>query len=106
MTGTESQIEWAERIKVSVRHEFDRVANALRQAAERQLGQDRLDTIAMIAILEEKRAETLANEHAGYFVRVWQELDGQVRQLLTKDSRYKSIQVERRARRTGQAPAV
>jgi hypothetical protein len=65
MTGTESQIEWAERIKLSVHAEFDRVANAFRQAAESQRGQDRLDTLAIIAILEEKRAEILANEHAG-----------------------------------------
>jgi hypothetical protein len=106
MTGTESQIEFAEQIKPSIQDEFDRVANALRQAAERQSGLDRLDTIAMIAILEEKRVETLANPHAGYFVRVWQELSDQVRQLLMHDSRYKAIQVQRRARRTEQEHAV
>jgi predicted ABC-class ATPase len=101
MTGTESQIEWAERIKASVQSEFDRVASALRLAAERQRGQDRLDTLAIVAILEEKRAETLANPHAGYFVRVWRELSDQVRQLLAQDARYQAIQIERRARRTG-----
>jgi len=103
MTGTTSQIEWAERIKFSVQAEFDRVANAFRQTAEHQRGQDRLDTLAIIAILEEKRAETLANEHAGYFVKVWQELSDQVRQLLAQDPRFQAIQVERRARR-GTAP--
>lgn len=30
------QVEWAERISSSVRAEFDRVASALRQTAERQ----------------------------------------------------------------------
>jgi hypothetical protein len=66
MTGSESQIEWAERIKTSVRAEFDRVAKALRIAADRQQGQDQLDTLAIIAILEDKRVEVLANEQAGY----------------------------------------
>lgn len=101
MTGTESQIEWAERITLTVQAEFDRVAHAFRRAAERQGGQDRMDTLAIIAILEEKRAETLANEHAGYFVKAWQELSDQVRQLLARDSRYQAIQAERRARRAG-----
>ena len=99
MTGTESQIEWAERIKMSVQAEFDRVAKVFRQVAGRQDGQDRLDTLAIIAILEEKRIETLANQHAGYFVRVWQELSDQVRQLLAQDSRYQAIHIERRARK-------
>jgi hypothetical protein len=106
MTGTESQVEWAGRIKSLVQAEFDRVANALRLTAERQRGQDRLDTLAIVGILEEKRAETLANEQAGYFVRVWQELSDQVRQLLAQDSRFQAIQVERRARRTGQADGL
>ncbi len=99
MTGTESQIEWAERIKLSVQAEFDRIAHAFRQAAERQRGQDRTDTLAIIAILEEKRVETMANEHAGYFVKVWQELSDQVRQLLAQDSRVTAIQANRRERR-------
>jgi hypothetical protein len=81
VTGTESQIQWAERIKPSVQAEFDRVANAFRRTAERQQGLDRADTLAIIAILEEKRVETFANEQAGYFVRVWQDLSDQVRQL-------------------------
>jgi hypothetical protein len=99
LTGTESQIEWAERIKLSVQAEFDRVAHAFRQAAERQGGQDRIDTLLIIAILEEKRAETLANEHAGYFIKVWQELSDQVRQLLVQDPRFTTIQANRRDRR-------
>ena len=99
MTGTDNQNKWAELIKKSVHSEFDRVTNALRQAAERQRGQDQLDTLAIIAILEEKRTETLANENAGYFIRVWAELSDQVRKLLTEDPRYKAKDVERRARK-------
>lgn len=99
MTGTDIQIEWAERIKASIQGEFDRVANALRQTAGGQHGQDQLDTVAILAILEEKRTETLANERAGYFIRFWQELSDQVRQLLIRDSRYQAIQLERLSRR-------
>jgi hypothetical protein len=106
MTGSESQIEWAERIKTSIRGEFDRVARALRMAADRQQGQDHLDTLAIIAILEDKRAEVLSNEQAGYFVRVWQELSDQVRQMLAQDSRCQAIQIERRARKAGKPHGV
>jgi len=106
LSGTDSQIEWAERIRQSVHSEFDRVANAFRQAAERQQGQDRQDTLAIIATLEEKRTETLANDRAGYFIRVWQELNDQVRKLLAEDARFKAIEVERRLRKAGSAQAT
>lgn len=99
LSGTDSQIEWAERIRLSVQLEFDRVEKAFLQAAERQQGQDRLDTLAIIAILEEKRTETLANDHAGYFIRVWQELSDQVRRLLSEDARFQTIEAERRVRK-------
>ena len=45
----------------------------------------------MITILEDKRAEVMANKQAGYFIHDWQELRGQVRQLIVGDSRYKAI---------------
>lgn len=99
MTGTESQIEWAERIKLAVQADFDRVAQAFGQAAGRQAGQERADTLAILAILEEKRAEILANEHAGYYIKAWRELHDQVRQLLAKDSRFQAIRAKRRDRR-------
>ena len=40
-----------------------------------------IDTEAIIAILEEKRAEVMRREQAGYFIRYWQEISGQVRQM-------------------------
>lgn len=45
----------------------------------------------MIAILEDKRAEVMANEQAGYFIHDWQELRDQVRELIVGDHSYKAI---------------
>ncbi len=61
-----SQVEWAEQIKPRVGAEFDRVAEAFKVAATKQGEQDRMDTHAVIAILEEKRAEVMAQDRAGY----------------------------------------
>src|SRR5258706_15683690 len=96
MTGTPSQIEWAEQIKPRVAAEFDRVAAAFRTVAEHQREQDRpeqgrIDTQAVLAILEEKRAEVMAREQAGYFIRDWQELKDQVQQMIAGDERYQAI---------------
>lgn len=44
MTGTPSQIEWAEQIKPRVNAEFDRVSKALKVAASKQAEQNRMDT--------------------------------------------------------------
>ena len=99
MTGTTSQIEWAEQIKPRVNAEFDRVARAFDAASSRQSDEDRVATQAMIAILEEKRLEVLAKDQAGYFIRDWQELKDQVRQLIAQDPRYKTIKAEQVARR-------
>lgn len=99
MTGTQSQIEWAEQIRPRVDAEFMRVATAFRFTAELQTGVDREDTLAVIAILEEKRVETLANDQAGYFIRNWQELTDQVRQSIAADERYRAIRQAREARR-------
>jgi hypothetical protein len=91
MTGTQSQIEWAEQIKPRVGVEFDRVARALSDVARHQQEQARNDTYAVIAIVNEKRAEVMANNRAGYFIRDWQELTDQVRQIVCQDPRYKAI---------------
>jgi hypothetical protein len=99
MTGTASQIEWAEQIRPRVAQEFDRVSNAFKEVALRQTPQNRAETNTLLAILEEKRAETMANDRAGYFIRDWQELDGRVRLLIAKDSRYQAIQAHRAARK-------
>jgi len=92
MTGSSSQIEWAEQIRPRVGAEFDRVARALNAVADKQTERDRADTHAVIAILEEKRSEVMAREEAGYFIRDWQELKDQVRTMIIQDSRYRSIQ--------------
>ena len=99
MTGTQSQIEWAEQIKPRVGIEFDRVAKALADVARHQREQARRDTNAVIAILHEKRAEVMAKPESGYFIREWQELRDQVRQLIAQDSRYQAIKAGRILRR-------
>ena len=91
MTGTVNQIGWAEQIKLQVDAEFDRVRTALEGAASKQSGRRKADTLSIIAILEDKRAEVMANEQAGYFIHDWQELRSQVRELIVGDSRYKAI---------------
>lgn len=91
MTGTAAQVEWAERIRQQVNSEFDRVASSFRAVAEKQHDGKRADTETILAILEDKRAEVMSREQAGYFIRDWQEIDDQVRQLIAKDSRYQEI---------------
>ncbi len=97
--GTPSQIEWAERIQLQVRAEFDRVAGALEAVARRQSAEARLDTRAMIAILEEKRLEVLGRNEAGYFIKNWQEATDQVQRLILGDSRFAAIRLAKAARR-------
>ena len=75
--------------------EFDRVANALESAAARQTGRKQMDTRAVIAILEEKRAGVMARDEAGYFIQEWQELRDQVRQMIAKDVRYQAIKAQK-----------
>ncbi len=97
--GTESQIEWAERIKPLVSAEFDRVAETLEAVARRQPIPDRLETRAVIAILEEKRREVLGRSEAGYFIKNWQELTDQIQRLIRDDSRFAAIRLAKAARR-------
>ena len=98
MTGTINQVDWAEQIRAQVNAEFDRVAKALELAASKRAEQDRADIQVMIAILEEKRAEVMANDRAGYFIHDWQELRGQVRKMITEDPRYRTIKASREVR--------
>ena len=53
----------------------------------------------MIAILDDKRDEVMANSDAGYFIHFWQELSGRVRQLIAADPRYTALKAARAARR-------
>ena len=98
MTGTPGQIAWAEQIKPRVSAEFDRVARVLARAASSRGHQVQTDTQAVIAILEEKRAEVMAKVQAGYFIRNWRELNDQVRQMIGQDARYQAI----KARKAGE----
>ena len=99
LTGTVNQIEWATQIKERVAREFDRVANAMRSVASKQREVDRADTLGLVAILEEKRLEVMANDRAGYFIHDWQELGDQVRQMVVKDPRYARVMLRRAERR-------
>jgi hypothetical protein len=95
MIGTVNQVDWAEQIKTRVSAEFTRVANALESAAGKQTDQKRMETLSVIVILEEKRAEVMAKDHAGYFIHEWQELRDQVCQLIIQDPRYQAIKAKR-----------
>ncbi len=98
LVGTTSQIEWAQLIRTRVNDEFNRVALSFRSIADRQSTRKRSDTEAILAILEEKRVEVLSQNHAGYFIRDWQEISDQVRQMVGNDARYQKIKGERPAR--------
>ena len=91
MTGTQNQIEWADLIKPRVDAEFNRVAQAFRQVANRQPAAAQAGTLAVIDILEEKRSEALAHDEAGYYIKHWQELNDQVRLIIFQDPRYQAL---------------
>jgi len=88
LSGTESQIAWAEKIRDSVNVEFDRVAHALESRDLREMTSTR--KAPALRILDEKREEVMAREEAGYFIREWQELRDQVRLMIVRDPRYKA----------------
>jgi hypothetical protein len=96
MTGTASQLEWARRIKRQVNDEFDRVAALLRSVARKQSEAKRAETEALIGILEDKRAEVMSKQQAGYFIHDWQEIGDQVRQMIFRDARYQAIKSNRK----------
>ena len=99
LTGTEAQVEWAERIRRQVSEEFDRVARSFREVAGKQSAVNRADTEAILGILEDKRVTVMNRAEAGYFIHGWQEISDQVRQLIVKDSRYQAIKAGKAARR-------
>jgi hypothetical protein len=71
------------------------VAAVFTAQAALQAPRDRVDTLNIVAILEEKRVEIMAHERAGYFIKDWQELTDQVRQMIAKDPRYQVIKSNR-----------
>jgi hypothetical protein len=101
--GSVAQVEWADRIKRDVNAEFDRVAASFRSIAAKQGDDKRRETEAIIAILEDKRAEVMSREQAGYFIHDWQEIGDQVRNMIFHDPRYQNI--KSRAQRRGSIQA-
>jgi hypothetical protein len=99
LVGTPNQIEWAEQIKDRVHKEFDRVGMILKSVAAEQVGWDQTDTLELVAILEEKRHDVMANDKAGYFIHDWQELNNRVREMIVKDPRYGKIMARQGARK-------
>jgi hypothetical protein len=53
---------------------------------------------ACLRLLEDKRAEVMGNERAGYFIHDWQELRDQVRRLIAGDPRFMAIKADQAAR--------
>jgi hypothetical protein len=95
LTGTASQVEWAERIKHQVNAEFDRVGASFRSVAAKQSDGKRADTERIITILEDQRAEVMRHNQAGYFIHGWQEISDQVRRMIFEDARYQAIKNNR-----------
>ena len=95
MSGTESQVEWAQRIRCRVNEEFDRVTRAFRSVAAKQSDIGRAATEAILGILEEKRTAVMSRRDAGYFIKAWQEIGDQVRQMILHDPRYQAIRAGR-----------
>jgi hypothetical protein len=98
MIGTLNQIAWAVQIKSQVDAEFDRVRSVLEYAITKQSPENVTDIQAIIRILEDKRAEVMENEQAGYFIHDWQELRDQVSRMVVADPRYKAIRAGQKER--------
>jgi hypothetical protein len=101
MTGGGFQVEWAERIKIRVGRDFDRVAAAFETLSNSQREPERGETLAIVAIVKELRATVMANEDAGFFIRGWQDLGDQVRTMVLKDPRVRAIREQRALRKSG-----
>jgi hypothetical protein len=91
MIGTLGQIAWAIQIKSQVEAEFNRVREVLEHAAARGATENVADIQAIIRILEDKRAEVMENEQAGYFIHDWQDPRDLVSRLVIGDPRYEEI---------------
>jgi hypothetical protein len=98
MIGTADQVKQAEQIKGRINAEFDRIARALETAAGKQTERDRIDTEAVIVILEDKRTDVMEKGQASYFLNNWRELNDKVRQLITQDTRYMAINTRKAMR--------
>lgn len=97
MIGTLGQIAWAVQIKSRVEAEFDRVRKVLEYAMTKQSSRDVVDIESIIRILEDIRTEVMENQHAGYFIHEWQELQ-KVSRIIVEDPRYQAIKASQIAR--------
>ena len=97
LSGSPGQVEWAEAIRARVNDEFNRVEASFRAVARTQCGSKRRETEEILAILQDKRIAVLSHDQVGYFIRDWQEISDQVRQMIGQDSRYRAIKAERTA---------
>jgi hypothetical protein len=59
--------------------------------SRRQEDARRAETEAVLVILDEKRAEVMGRQQAGYFIHDWQEIGCHVRQMIFRDPRYQAI---------------
>jgi hypothetical protein len=100
MTGTETQIEWGAKLKLRVGTEFDRVSRVFQTVCDKQREPDRAETEAIIAMVGEMRSTVMANDDAGYYIREWQDLKNQVRDMVSQDQRYKAIRANRELRKS------
>ena len=91
VNSTASQVRLARRIRRRVNAEFDRVAASFRAIAAKQGDTKRAEIAAVIAILEDKRAEVMGRQQAAYFIHDWRTIGGQVRQMIFRDARYQAI---------------
>ena len=55
----------------------------------------RARTEAILTMLEDKRQAVMSRTEAGYFIRDWQEISDQVRQMIAGDSKYPALNVAR-----------
>ena len=99
LTGTPNQVEWAEQIRLTVAQEFDRVARVFHAQAGIQTGQKQSETRTISRSSSRSVRRRMAIRQAGYFIREWQELSDQVRQMIAKDPRYQAVKDQRAARR-------
>lgn len=102
-TGSESQNEWAERIKKNLAAEFNRMVKAFETVSNQQDDAGKADTQAIIAIVEELRSTVLSNKDAGYYIRVWQDIQDQLRHMVLRDPRYQAIRANRSIRKSKKA---
>ncbi len=97
---------WVRQLRIRINSEFDDVAAALQLVASRQQSKRRLETEAIVAILEDKRLEVMAMADKPELLYEWHHVGDQVRRLLFEDPRYKKIRLSRGTSRQRAKAAV